>query len=361
MEGYFSFGKKKVSSFLVILISTFLGFLNTTKKYESDLLTYFNEFQLAADLSFFEYLSSFGKDPIFYGAMYFFHWVGNFQIFIFFFTFLSYYFFLKAIRLFYQKTANDKEVFFAILFATLFFEIFSLSAHLVRQFLAFSILLYYLVNKVILEKNKWGYLIVAVFTHTTMLFFLPLIFFPAVGKKINIQRGLAIIIVLAIVIRTYQDLAIWYLQTTSSSNILTYLMERLSQKSISDGIDVPKVLIGFNILVLVLALLMNYVIKKKDLYHFNNCIIFVTLLVLLTAESHPLLSYRYGYLAYTFSAFLVPFFTSRKFVGSMISIIIKSLVTLVLLVNFVVKLENGVWEYIPMDKLIFKTTLNYFF
>ncbi len=359
-EIYNSFKRKKVSSLLVVLISVFLGLINTTKKYESDLLTYFNEFQLAADLSFFEYLSSLGKDSFFYGAMYFFHWVASFELFVFFFTFFSYYFLLKAVRLFYEKIANNTDAFFAVLFAVLFFEIFSLSAHLVRQFLAFSILLYYLVNKVILGKNKWSYLIAAIFIHTTMVFFLPLVFVPITRKKINIKRGVVIVIILAIVLRTYQDIAIWFLERAEFNNVFTYLLVRLSKKTISDGIDVPQILLVFNTIVLLLALLLNYGFKRKELYHFNNCIIFVVLLVLLTAESHPLLSYRYGYLAYTFSAFLVPIFIGKRFIGGMASIVIKSLALLVLLTNFIIKFDNGTWKYAPIDDLVYKSAFNYF-
>ena len=101
----------------------------------------------------------------------------NFKVFIIVHTTIAYFFyFLSIFKINKKLTRNYSNQLFVFLLAALFFTLFSLSAHLMRQFIATSILLYFLVNKLFYNRNYWMLFVAAVLCHTSVIFFLPFLF-----------------------------------------------------------------------------------------------------------------------------------------------------------------------------------------
>lgn len=128
-----------------------------------------------------------GKEPVFFIFTYLMYYLtnGNVAIYLIISTVLAYTFFFTAIYKFFMiYTNNNSIIVFAILLAAFFPQLFSLSAHLNRQFIAASILLYALVMKLFYNKNIWLFQLIAILTHSTTLLFVPLLYFKPLQKKL---------------------------------------------------------------------------------------------------------------------------------------------------------------------------------
>lgn len=138
----------KTFKIFIFLISTFLGLINSTKIPESDLLSYINLFKDIPNYSFFEYIFLKGKEPIYFSLNYLLYYLtnGNTNIYLILSTIISYSFFLLALFKFHKHiNSSNSLIVFSILTAAFLPQLFSLSAHLNRQFLATSIFLYALI------------------------------------------------------------------------------------------------------------------------------------------------------------------------------------------------------------------------
>jgi hypothetical protein len=355
--------KQAFLSFLIIQASIFLGLINMTKLLESDLLFYSWQFSLADNSSFFAYLKEMKKDGAFYGIFFFLNKIfsENFKFAILTLTFFSYNYFLRSLSLYFKKVGSSVfDIIFALYIGIFFFEIFSLSAHLIRQFFAFSLILYFIVNRLYYQKSYWLVLLVSIFSHTTMLIFLPIIFLPIFKNRIDEKKILVGLIIYFLIINFYRPTAILLMEYVEPDNILGYVLERTTKENIvSEGIKtVPLIVIVFNFIVLMMTAMELYVFKNTKSSHLYNIIIVISLLVLATWNAHPLLSLRYGYLGYSFIIFILPLAISRKRIGSM-GFLISFFLMAVLMLRFFIKIDNGVWQYISSYEILYYTVFNY--
>ena len=90
---------KSKAIFLILGLS--IGFINTLKLPESDLLNYIDYFNLSANYNFFDYIFLQHKAYVYFSLNYISYYLlgGNFNIFIILYTGISYFFIFSAIRL----------------------------------------------------------------------------------------------------------------------------------------------------------------------------------------------------------------------------------------------------------------------
>lgn len=206
-----SFLKKNSSSGLEIFhLSFVLGIINARKLVESDLVLYSKQFEFAGEYGFLEYIILNFKDPFYYALNYFiYHFItDNFTIFLLLFTIISYCFLLKAADMFCRAFGlSHSQCLAALLVLALFPQIFSFSAHLLRQFLAVSIGFYAVAKYFFNSQKKLAILllVVSVLTHSSNLIFV--IFFMADLKVKNLIKWaiLLVPIILAVFVFSISD------------------------------------------------------------------------------------------------------------------------------------------------------------
>ena len=351
---------------VIILISFILGFINTTKIPESDMLTYSESYNYAKTTSFFNFLDAFGKEPVYYIAMYVFGGLLNaeFKLFVFLQTALAYSLFLYSIFKFYIKVSGRINLaIFALLVGSLFFELFSLSAHLMRQFLASSILLFCIVNYCLYKKNNWFLLGISAFIHSTIFFFLPFIFTSSFKQKLEVKKLILPIILVITVVYYLEDLVMYLSSNTPS--YFEFIFVRLIEGDFKDLTgDINQGMLITNIISLAFACCSYAILSIRNvhnngLYHFLNIFLALILFTLLTIDS-PLISYRFSFYAYFFFPFIFPLLLQFVPVKA-ITIIIQFIVISVLLYRFGYKLDHGSFTYESVEDLLFRSGFHYFF
>ena len=131
----------------LIFISLFLGLINSLKVLEGDLINYSNFFNTVPEFNLLAYTLVTGKEIVFnlFNYIIYYLTVGNFSIYVIIFTLISY--FLLSISILRMHKAlkwSNNSLLLSIGVAFLFPTLFSMSAHLVRQFLAASLICVFL-------------------------------------------------------------------------------------------------------------------------------------------------------------------------------------------------------------------------
>tara|TARA_B100000963_G_scaffold169373_1_gene147308 strand:+ start:46865 stop:48007 length:1143 start_codon:yes stop_codon:yes gene_type:complete len=175
--------------FLILTVSIFLSLINSVKVVESDLVLYLRQFELSKELTYLGYIFVNIKDPFFYSFNYIFYnfITTDFQFYIFSLSLLSYCFLLLSIFNFSKWIGLDYRFsLFSLLIAALFPQIFSFSAHLLRQFFAMSVGFYALSIYFLDDKKKIGIILlfISCLIHSSNLLFFSLLFLSFSPKKL---------------------------------------------------------------------------------------------------------------------------------------------------------------------------------
>ena len=212
---------------LYFLISIYLGLINTTKVPAGDLFSYKESFELASSLSFFDYLSLYHKEIVFYIATYLSNklFFGNFKLYVILFTFLQYYLVFISIHK-YWKTNDKNLLIFSIIIFAIFSRYFFASANMVRQILAGSIFVYFFITRIVDKKTYWWLIPIASLIHSSSIVLFLLSFIPRIGKKISVKNAI-IILFFVIGAAVFGNYAINFLDSlTKGISFLNYPFQR---------------------------------------------------------------------------------------------------------------------------------------
>lgn len=171
-----------------------LSYINSGKLVEGDLANYFKFFKNAQHLNFFDYMNSSRglqaldlrtyREPIFYTFLFL---MRHFEYtnFVFIFTFFCYSFTFVHIVLFGRDVrAPTIVIYLSCITIGLFFVNFSLSAHLMRQFMGCAFLTASILST---ARSKYIqgllYMFVAILTHNMFFLFLVLYFFKDTNRN----------------------------------------------------------------------------------------------------------------------------------------------------------------------------------
>ena len=350
---------------IILLISLFLGLINTTKVAESDMIGYEELFEYAKTVSFLDYANEFVKEPIYYVAMYVMSSVVgiSFKWFVFLQTVVAYILFLFAIFRFQKKAGSATEIIiFSLLVGGLFFELFSLSAHLMRQFLATSMLLFYMVELCLYKTNRWWLLLLAVLTHSTVYLFILFIFIPVFRQKIEVVKLLLLLLLIVMPIYyLYENIVLF--MAANLPTYFAYVFMRLAEGNFEDLTgSVQEITLIINIVSI--ALTAYYYLYSDNLgesssgmYYFLN-VFFGLLIFTLLVVDFPLISYRYSFYVYFFIPFIFPLLL-RLWPLERFSAIFQFIVVGVLFIRFGYKLEYGTFTYESFVDAILRSSMNY--
>lgn len=176
-----------------IFLGLSIGCINALKIPESDLINYIDFYENAGKYNYFDYLKLEDKEYLFFSINYLSYHIlgGSFLFYIILFTGICYFLIFYAIRILDQHLKLGKQAYLlAIMVAVLFPNIFGLSAHLMRQFFAMSLILVFLVKNIFEgDKRSLLFFIMAVTIHTSSIFF-GIAFIPFINKKLSLKLTL---------------------------------------------------------------------------------------------------------------------------------------------------------------------------
>jgi hypothetical protein len=180
---------------VVFLGSLYLGLVNITKIPESDLIQYLAAFNNAKILSLGVFLALYSREPLYYLVVYI---MGNIDFldsnyFILASTFIQYFVYLVAVlKLCLYINLSHRTIVAFIVILLFFPSLFSISAHLMRQFMASSICIYVLVQMLIFKKINFLLAICSFLNH----FFVSLFFFLIASLKFAYSKKISKALVL---------------------------------------------------------------------------------------------------------------------------------------------------------------------
>lgn len=337
---------------LIAHLALLLGLINTTKIPASDMQDYVQWFYDAQGSNFWEYIWLEGKEPLYHAVVYMLSnvFLGNKNAFVISLTFISYFLVLYSLVYLGKKIQLNQKIMIGIIVTTAFFpQLFSISMHVIRQFLAGSILTYFFAILICVGKKKWSLLLIATLIHTSALIFVPFLFIPGLAKPLTIRQmiyGLlaitisfsAIISILPIILNLFDNV------------LLSYVASRVSQREFYE-LDsfsfMPIVMIIFIVGSLYYKSSINtlrpYNIHIKYYNLFTSVIFFIALFSLFANIFPPTRELSSRFLFYLY--FLVPIFIVFLCFKMRLVTICFPLIMVFWFIYLLYVLENGAWQY----------------
>ena len=334
------------NKFLVtrVLLSSYLGFINTNKLLESDLLGY----NISYENSSLSNILSIGKEPLYFFSEFIFSNLNlPFSGFLFFVTFSSYMLLYKA-SLNFCKKHKLLDSLFLILFITFFSNIFTLSAHLIRQFIAMSIIIY----AISLENRKTSIFLtfLSFLIHSSALLFIP-IFFKSLDKKLTFKVLVYFFLGVFLLIQFIN----FVLTLLADIPFFNYFYNRST--SGIDAFTTSESMGSFSFIFLFLLISLNILNslkhhRERNNFLFFNIISLFSIFIFVISFFNDLIAYRYLQYLIVYFPFVFFLFLSR-FKNVQILFILKFGIIVFLCFYFFYKIENGVWNYGPVEYLIY--------
>jgi|GEM_PF-1214142 len=370
---FFNINKEQYYLLLIFLLSVFLSFVNMTKVPESDLYNHGWRFLNSGRYNLIPYLILNAKEPFFFIFNYIVYYLtnGSFKVWVFSFSFISYILILKSVYLYFKKINGTKnQIILGFVIASFFPLIFSLSAHLIRQFMATAIFIYFAVSKIFNNKNYWWLVIVGVFTHSSSILLFPLVYLNFLGDFKN--RKLINIIFLFVLI-SYQFFAgLLYKILAGKFIMLSYILERAKGDTTYDLGKFPIINIVIIIIMFIITLSFEkryltrvskiesdnvelLVEKKEHIRRFFALSWFLSAFIMLNINQSEL-SLRLFYYLIFFLPFFIPLilYKIKKIETILVLVLSNSFI-----IYFLYKIVYGTWTYAPLYRIFINSFLTY--
>jgi hypothetical protein len=340
---------------MIFNISIFMGILNSTKVMESDLNAYHIIFLNASKESFIDFLSQYNSDYLYYTITYLSSNVlgMNWGLFIFLITLFSYLLIFKSGELIMSKIKDIKsiDIVLGLLILAMFYLFFSLSAHLVRNFIAASIILYFISNYFFKNKNLWYLIPFSMMIHASAAIFSFVYLIP---KKLTFTN-ISLYIVLVIICTFFLVNIAHIFEYKISDNV--YLVQRLtdfSEFSISSSID--KLFMSLAILIIVLIAIQKLDVQSVKIERYTLMLIVLLLAGYALSEIDVIVSriLLYGYFV------LVPLFLILFVQNNIFFRMLNVVILCVMVASFINNLLYGPWTYMNELEIISSNIFDYF-
>lgn len=251
---------------LALMLSLYLGGLAVTKELLGDFLQYNRYFLDVPNYNFVSYILRFGKEPLFYGYTYlsYYLFVGNWNLYVISITTANYlllsYCILK-IGAYLNISVNKLIV--ALFFMAFFFQEFAAIGNMLRQGLAQSMTLAFLVRWYIVGKRSWWLALCALATHTSCLPVLGMGLLPILQKRMELATFIRFGMVVVLLAGLFLSISGFL----SGLPFVGYIFERASNTEQLLSVDSWQTEVGLQPSMIVLLLLLGYMIVS--LYRSN--------------------------------------------------------------------------------------------
>lgn len=284
---------------------------------------------------------------------------GYYPLFASLLTFVNYYLLFLGLYKYCQTLKKPHIPFVCgILIISFFYLYFCFTLQIQKQFLAQSIMMY-VMGEYSLQKRMsyklWGIVVISVFTHASMLLFVPFFCIKQLREPLG-KWGIFLIVIMVFVLITQAPTIVGKTLGDSTSNALSYGAQRFGNSigqtdhEGDQSLDIRKLLI--------IALPMCWILvrklwtKHKKKSGINNVFILnVLLLLILTIAcmyNQPLARYRYFMMLYAFMPFVYPFFVDKPKERNIILLGISC----IMIIWFYFQFEHIVWKYAPETDIV---------
>lgn len=188
---------------LAVMLALYLGCLSVTKERLGDFLEYSRLFAEVPKYNFFSYIMLFGKEPVYYGYTYlaYYLFLGNWNCFVISITTANYLFLSYALlKIAEYLHTSINNVIVSLFFMAFFFQEFAAIGNMLRQGLAQSITLAFLVHWYFCGKRSWWLALLAVGIHTSSLPILGVGLLPVIQRKMEGKTMLKLVAMMALAV-----------------------------------------------------------------------------------------------------------------------------------------------------------------
>ena len=273
--------------------------------------------------------------------------LGYYPLFICLFTFTMYMLIFMGLFYFAQTVKNThKTIVCGVLIVSFFYMMFSLNIQLQKQNMAEAIMLYvmgrYTYDKQMKKKN-WLMVATAVFTHQSMIFFVPFLVWKKLQKKLHKET----MIVLGVMIVLMIMIAPKFADSISSgdSNVLTHGASRLAKaEKEDDGLSIKPIHMFFIGLPIFYILFRKMWLGRKKLSNEGAFMLNVSLFLILSIlgmYKMPLMQYRYFLMLPFFFPFIYPFFSDNVKIRNRF----LTVMSCVIVGTFFLMFSKLIWNY----------------
>ena len=248
-----------------------------------------------------------------------------------------------------------------VLILSFFYLFFQYTLQIQKQFLAQAIIMYVLGNYAYsgkMNKKMWIMTVCAVFTHASMLLFVPFLIFKPLHTRLTgigwIFLGTAFVLLVI-----FGPSLAGNIIDTEKINTLTYGVGRLAQSEVNNDVETNALVMSQVIVIyipLLLIVLRKLLLERRSLVDSNAFILNVMLLLLLTIVgmyNKPLAQYRYFMMILAFMPFVYPFTFNNIKYRNMFLLILSVLMVLWFYIYF----ENIIYNYAPLLDIIVKSPI----
>lgn len=358
--------RKKEKNFWAILSIVFISLYNATKIPENDLEWYSDFYLLAGHYQLKDYLILLNgaKEPIYQCFVYFLYLIGgdNIHFFIFAISLTSYYFMLLAVKGFCKLLNLSSFVYVVVISVLCFFPYtYALSVHIIRQFLAASVLSYLLMKYY--STNNRKYAIISVFTifiHSSVVFFMPFLFFKKITDRIG-KRSILIYIVIAVLFASISSIAAMFLPYLINDSTVLHIANKAINGTTFET-ELPLYQFIASIIMILCSIFCIYITPTKFLRNMTvpnyivNISIFIILFIIANSKN-PEIQLRYNFYLWSFVSLYSAIILKRfRFSNSIYGI------TVIGLFVFWVFYNNNMsqWTYTCCDKFYYYPFYYYF-
>lgn len=334
----------------------YLGLVNVTKFPDGDFIKYLEWYASAQDFSLPAFLAIYSREPIYW---IFLHTIANLpfsseQLFVFASTSISYLIFIFAVVRLSLSLGLNVRVITGIVVALMFFApLFSLSAHLMRQFIAASLVILFFSEYFLSGKQYWWILIVAVLVHYSAILFLPL----AMIKKIDrVSSGIGVSLYLSV-------LPILYILSKSGASlfadipVIGFVFNRVAAEEGAELEHMSFVAVIFVVITVALSI-SNLITSRRfsnslasiNGWRINVAVVILGVIVLLAnmVDGAAEIATRFFFYIYFFIGLVLPMFVASH--RKLMLMIVPSLAFLI--AHFFYNSQFGAWQYASLLELI---------
>tara|TARA_R110000744_G_scaffold32935_5_gene76799 strand:+ start:80 stop:883 length:804 start_codon:yes stop_codon:yes gene_type:complete len=236
----------------------------------------------------------------------------------------------------------------------LFPNLFTLSIHLIRQFLATSLLLLFIVEVTFYNKKKIILFIIAFLIHTSSILMGVLYLM----KKLKSNKNVLMLVVIILSVFSYFvfKLADSVFQESSGTNMLNYGLSRIQNRALFE--DLQEKLSIINFMLFFFIVFVFYQLKNRWKVKGSAALLYVSLMFLIFISvnySDTEFALRFSFYMYFLFPIAVYFFLNIWKIHKYLSD--EKLVPLVFLIIFsawfIYKLYNGAWQYQHIERVLF--------
>jgi hypothetical protein len=249
---------------------------------------------------------------------------------------------------------------FTLIIAAFLPQLFSLSGHLLRQFLAASIFMYYMVNRIFYDKNHWWLAIIGILIHTSSMLMFFLAYLPFL-KGIRSPKNIVYILLVIAGINMIQI-------TVSHSSallgghfgIIDYIIDRIKYVDIttSSGMGVLGLFfMGVAVGISLFYYKLDFNTEVSDEYqHLVHLLVITSVFVLINLQQTEF-SLRFYFYLYFFAPLVVALLFHKE---TPVSSAGRYCTAALLFVYFIYQLDHGVWHYAESTDILTRTIIGYF-